>query len=137
MNTIGKRIQYLLDKDAMTSYQFCRQTGFSEASLSRILHSSNKNRRIKESNIQLIIEFFKVSRKWLVKGEGDIYSSYEKPEFTSINNQSTVQEMSTIDYQKKIDTLNRRIELLFQQLEKLSHENEELKSHNCKKKTVG
>lgn len=69
MNTIGKRIQYLLDKDAMTSYQFCRQTGFSEASLSRILHSSN-----------------------------------------------------------------RRIELLFQQLEKLSHENEELKTQISKKK---
>lgn len=135
MNTIGKRIQYLLDKDAMTSYQFCRQTGFSEASLSRILHSSNKNRRIKESNIQLIIEFFKVSRKWLVRGEGEIYSSYETPEFPSINN-LTAQEMN-INYQKKIETLNRRIELLFQQLEKLSHENEELKTQISKKKTVG
>ncbi len=67
MNTISERVSYLLENKGLTPYAFCKETGFSEGTLSRIL---KKNQRPNESNIKVLLEFFRVSRAWLISGIG-------------------------------------------------------------------
>jgi phage repressor protein C with HTH and peptisase S24 domain len=67
MKSLSERIQFLLNSKGYTAYAFCKETGFSESTMSRLLKGGQKPN---ESNIKALTQFFGVSRAWLLKGEG-------------------------------------------------------------------
>lgn len=42
MDTLSKRVQNLLDKKGHTPYSFCAATGYSDATLSRMINNNSK-----------------------------------------------------------------------------------------------
>lgn len=69
MNTISERLKYLLKEKGYTPYAFCKETGFSESTMSRIL---NNNQKPNESNLKVIVDYFKINRLWFLFGAGEM-----------------------------------------------------------------
>jgi transcriptional regulator with XRE-family HTH domain len=68
MNSIGKRLEYLIEKKGITAYELSSSTGISQSTLSRIIHKGSKP-NLKNSDI--LAKYFQIKKEWLINGSSD------------------------------------------------------------------
>lgn len=68
MKTIGERIKYLIDIQGITPYILSRRANISDATVSRLLNDVSD--RPNSKTLGNLSNYFHVSEKWLITGEG-------------------------------------------------------------------
>jgi transcriptional regulator with XRE-family HTH domain len=68
MSTIAEMLGKLIDGKGFTPYQVARDTGVSDATLSRLL--SGKTQKMSGNTARIFAEYFRVSFEWLMTGIG-------------------------------------------------------------------
>jgi len=66
---ISLRIKELMKKKGVSAYNISKETGISQATLSRIL---NKNTKPNMNNLKILSKYFNSSEEWLLTGEGSM-----------------------------------------------------------------
>lgn len=126
MNTLGERLEYLLESKALTPYAFEKITGYSAATMSRNI---KKNQIPNEKNIELLCNYFNINRAWLLNGTppmtGD--SQVEEPNQPVLTNQNPG-EMNEL--WKQLEFLREEIKEKNAEIKQLRQENNILKSGN-------
>lgn len=87
MNSIGKRLEHLIDKKGITAYELSSSTGISQSTLSRIIHKGSKPNL---KNSESLAKYFQITKDWLING------SIEKEDL----NQFTIVNESNSEYVK-------------------------------------
>jgi transcriptional regulator with XRE-family HTH domain len=70
---IFDRIKQLAETRGVSMYAVSRDTGISQATLSRLKNQKTLN--ISPSSLEMLANYFSVNREWLLTGEGDPYAS--------------------------------------------------------------
>ncbi len=79
MDKIGDRLDILLKNKGLTRYHFCKNTGISQSTLSRIV---NKNSKPSRNVLNTICNYFNVTEEWLLTGKDtNINNSAFKPKY--------------------------------------------------------
>jgi len=65
MDSIGKRLEYLIDKKGITAYELSSSTGISQSTLSRII---NKGSKPNLKNSEALAKYFHITKDWLING---------------------------------------------------------------------
>jgi len=113
MNTIGERLEFILNSKGLTQYAFCMKTGYNKTSLSRTIA---ENRVPNEKNLTLIIEYFDDTREWLINGIDPIYQS-------NINQTSeTMDQVYVSELMETNRTLRKQVDYLVKRVEQLEKE---------------
>lgn len=87
MNSIGERLEYLIDKKGITAYELSSSTGISQSTLSRIIHKGSKPNL---KNSETLAKYFQITKEWLING------SIEKEDL----NENTVVNEPSSEYLK-------------------------------------
>lgn len=92
MNSIGERLEYLIEKKGITAYELSSSTGISQSTLSRIIHKGSKPNL---KNSEVLAKYFQITKDWLING------SIEKEDL----NQNAVLNEPSSEY-LKLDSLS-------------------------------
>lgn len=65
MKSIGKRLEYLIEKKGITAYELSSSTGISQSTLSRIIHKGSKPNL---KNSEVLAKYFQITKDWLING---------------------------------------------------------------------
>ena len=68
--SIGLRLKIMLGCKSMNSNELAREVNVSKSTISRTL---NKNTKLRENNLTLISDYFKINKRWLLTGEAEMY----------------------------------------------------------------
>lgn len=69
LSNFSERLVFLMHEKGVTPYVISKETGISEASLSKAING--KTKKMNESSIELLSSYFLVSKDWLRSGNGD------------------------------------------------------------------
>ena len=73
--TFGERLRQVIENKGITPYQLSAKTNVSQATLSRILANSTTKPSIK--TVEVIADYLRISREWLLTGNGDMHTKSE------------------------------------------------------------
>lgn len=77
MDTLRKRIEYLLKNHRVTPYKVSKETGISQSVFSVIRNDTTNEKTLQSETANKIAEYFKVNPDWLLRGEGEMLLQQE------------------------------------------------------------
>lgn len=132
MNSIGKRLEYLIEKKGITAYELSSSTGISQSTLSRIIHKGSKPNL---KNSEALAKYFQITKEWLINGSSEDnfepnhfsepISTYEAIKKEGVENPS---QNENGDETRSFDSLIKTIDYFIEENKRLRLENERLKS---------
>jgi transcriptional regulator with XRE-family HTH domain len=112
--TIQERIEYLLRKKGVSSYEIAQKTGISQSTLSRLRQGLTAKLNIK--NAELLAKYFGIDKKWLLTGEGKPFSTSEHDTTLPVSSGNDALLLKLLDKKdSEIRELNREIGALSEQ----------------------
>jgi transcriptional regulator with XRE-family HTH domain len=108
---LGKRVEELIENKGVTAYEVSVKTGISQASLSRIIN--NNTAKLKISSIDILADYFNVSRDWLKSGVGNKLET---------NNGDSKSDVQIAFLKERIRELNAELEQKLEKIAELKHE---------------
>ena len=122
-NTLGERLKDLLEKNGLTSYQFCKKINLNRSTLSRTL---NKNSKPNAKTLQLICNYFKVSEEWFLTGKEKESTNEGAKSSLELEIQKIV-KAELQENKKELQDLNIKLDVFSEALSELILEREEKK----------
>jgi transcriptional regulator with XRE-family HTH domain len=83
MDSIGKRLEYLIEKKGITAYELSSSTGISQSTLSRII---NKGSKPNLKNSEALAKYFHITKDWLINGSSE---KEDSSQYTEVNEPSS------------------------------------------------
>lgn len=132
MDSIGKRLEYLIEKKGITAYELSSSTGISQSTLSRMIHKSSKPNL---KNSETLAKYFHITKEWLINGSSE--DNFEPNHFLESDSHYEAIKKEGIedpsqkengDETRSFDRLIKTIDYFIEENKRLRLENERLKS---------
>jgi len=108
MNNLRERLKFLKERDNLTQYELSIRSGVNIATLSRLF--SGKINRPNIENIDLLANYFRVTRDWLLSGienynQNNPDQTIDEPIINNNYKHKTTTEMKHLSNEERIDRL--------------------------------